>query len=157
MSGRHGLAFVSVPTGRKETYLSKDRTSVVISDIFSLTTGPLGPIKSRTIEKPLRFISDIIDYLYQITRPRKRKHSDTIIIDDESPTPNPNQPTKLMLSVPSLYTGLYQPKDDRDNIETPNYRKFEREYTADKILGKGGFGLVFQGMLKGLKWGASSR
>ena len=150
MSGRHGLAFVSVPTGRKETYLSKDRTSVVISDIFSLTTGPLGPIKSRTIQKPLRFISDIIDYLYQITRPRKRKHSDTILIDEESPTnPTPNQPTKLMLSVPSLYTGLYQPRDDRDHnnvAETPNYRKFEREYTADKILGKGGFGLVFQGM-----------
>lgn len=52
-----------------------------------------------------------------------------------------------MLSVPSLYTGLYQPRDDRDNIEIPNYRKFEREYTADKILGKGGFGLVFQGRL----------
>ena len=54
-----------------------------------------------------------------------------------------------MLSVPSLYTGLYQPRDDRDHnnvVETPNYRKFEREYTADKILGKGGFGLVFQGM-----------
>ena len=62
-----------------------------------------------------------------------------------------------MLSVPSLYTGLYQPKQDNDNnqsrgtdqselIQTPNYRKFEREYTADKILGKGGFGLVFQGM-----------
>ena len=49
-------------------------------------------------------------------------------------------------SIPD-FSALLERRDSELTEDHRNYRKYEREYVTDKLLGKGGFGLVFQGEL----------
>ena len=77
-------------TGRKETYLSKDRTSVVISDFCPRPLGHPGPSN-------LQLDNIHFDLFLTISIKSLDRVNDNILIqlDDESP----NQPTPTQLKI----------------------------------------------------------
>ena len=98
---------------------------------------------------------DVIGLISSVTqrgRIRKRKESDTL---PEAGDSTHKVSRKIAdLKIPSLYEVIRQKSLDRSSKSSeqdlnPNHEKYDREYQTVKVLGKGGFGLVFQSKRRG--------